>query len=153
MCLRFVFLLITRVASGLRLSRREEMWKTAEILIMRHQLAVDPAVPPSGILAGQPTDQGLDVPPGRRPASPAAHGPGGPAEADDVTVPAHDRVRGNQQPQPLAPRFRYHAEQSREQCPVRPVQVRAARLPPLQDGELVAQDQDLCGLPRLLTPG
>ncbi len=32
------------------------------------------------------------------------------------------------------------------------VQVRAARLPPLQDGELVAQDQDLCGLPRLLTP-
>jgi hypothetical protein len=26
------------------------------------------------------------------------------------------------------------------------------RLPPLQDGELVAQDQDLCGLPTLLTP-
>jgi putative transposase len=40
MCLRFVFLLITRLASGLRLSQREETWKTAEILIMRHQLAV-----------------------------------------------------------------------------------------------------------------
>ena len=40
MCLRFVFLLITRVAAGLRLSRREELWKTAEILILRHQLAV-----------------------------------------------------------------------------------------------------------------
>jgi putative transposase len=40
MCLRFVFLLVTRVAAGLRLSRREEMWKTAEILILRHQLAV-----------------------------------------------------------------------------------------------------------------
>ena len=40
MCLRFVFLLITRVAAGLRLSRRKEMWKTAEILILRHQLAV-----------------------------------------------------------------------------------------------------------------
>ena len=40
MCLRFVFLLITRVASWLRLSRREEVWKTAEILILRHQLAV-----------------------------------------------------------------------------------------------------------------
>jgi hypothetical protein len=51
------------------------------------------------------------------------------------------------------PRFRYHAEQGREQCPVRPGQVRAAQLPSLQDGELVAQDQDLCGLPRLLTPG
>jgi transposase InsO family protein len=40
MCLRFVFLLITRVAACLRLSRREETWKTAEILILRHQLAI-----------------------------------------------------------------------------------------------------------------
>src|ERR1035437_6567530 len=40
MCLRFVFLLITQVAAGLRLPRREEMWKTAEILILRHQLSV-----------------------------------------------------------------------------------------------------------------
>ena len=40
MCLRFVFLLITRTASWLRLSRREEAWKTAEILILRHQLTV-----------------------------------------------------------------------------------------------------------------
>jgi len=40
MCLRFVFLLITRVAAWLRLSRREEAWKTAEILILRHQVAV-----------------------------------------------------------------------------------------------------------------
>ena len=35
-----MFLLITRVAARLRLSRREEMWKTAEILILRHQLSV-----------------------------------------------------------------------------------------------------------------
>src|SRR6266576_3832419 len=40
MCLRFVLLLITRVASWLRLSQREEAWQTAEILILRHQLAV-----------------------------------------------------------------------------------------------------------------
>jgi putative transposase len=40
MCLRFVFLLITRVAAWLRLSRHEEAWKTAEITILRHQLAV-----------------------------------------------------------------------------------------------------------------
>ena len=38
MCFRLVFLLITRVAAWLRLSRREETWKTAEILILRHQL-------------------------------------------------------------------------------------------------------------------
>jgi hypothetical protein len=36
MCLRFVFHLITRLVAGLRLSRREEIWKTAEILILRH---------------------------------------------------------------------------------------------------------------------
>src|ERR1022692_805986 len=40
MCLRFVFLLITRLAAGLRLSRREEIWNTAAILILRHQLAI-----------------------------------------------------------------------------------------------------------------
>ena len=40
MCLRFVFLLITRLAAWLRLSRRTETWKTAEILLLRHQLAV-----------------------------------------------------------------------------------------------------------------
>ena len=40
MCLRFVFLLVTRVITWLRLSRREETWKTAEILLLRHQLTV-----------------------------------------------------------------------------------------------------------------
>jgi putative transposase len=40
MCLRFVFLLVTQLAASLWLSRREEAWKTAEILILRHQLAV-----------------------------------------------------------------------------------------------------------------
>ena len=40
MCLRFLFLLITRLTGWLRLSGREETWKTAEILILRHQLAV-----------------------------------------------------------------------------------------------------------------
>jgi hypothetical protein len=34
MCLRFVFLLITLLAGWLRLSRREEAWRTAEILIL-----------------------------------------------------------------------------------------------------------------------
>src|SRR5271166_4961858 len=40
MCLRFAFLLITRMTSWLRLSRREGAWQAAEILILRHQLAV-----------------------------------------------------------------------------------------------------------------
>src|ERR1019366_6109043 len=46
MCLRFVFLLATRLAAWLRLSRREETWKTAEILILRHQVAVLQRRPP-----------------------------------------------------------------------------------------------------------
>jgi putative transposase len=40
MCLRFAFLLTARVVSWLRLSQREDTWKTAEIMIWRHQLAV-----------------------------------------------------------------------------------------------------------------
>jgi hypothetical protein len=43
------------VASWLRLSRREEAWKTAEILILRHQLAVlqrRAATPPERELGG-----------------------------------------------------------------------------------------------------
>src|SRR5450755_2496527 len=40
MCLRLVFLLITRVAAGLRLARRKKTRNIAEILILRHQLAV-----------------------------------------------------------------------------------------------------------------
>jgi hypothetical protein len=39
MCLRFIFLLTTRLAVWPRLTRREETCKTAEILILRHQLA------------------------------------------------------------------------------------------------------------------
>jgi hypothetical protein len=39
MCLRFAFLLITRMISWLRLSRRKRAWQAAEILILRHQLA------------------------------------------------------------------------------------------------------------------
>jgi putative transposase len=35
-----VFLLITRMTSWLQLSRREEACQTAEILLLRHQLAV-----------------------------------------------------------------------------------------------------------------
>jgi hypothetical protein len=40
MCLRFVFPLIPRTTSWLRLSRRKEAWQTAEILLLCHQLTV-----------------------------------------------------------------------------------------------------------------
>jgi hypothetical protein len=39
-CLRFVFLLAVQIPAWLRLSRRPPTWKDAEILLLRHQLAV-----------------------------------------------------------------------------------------------------------------
>jgi hypothetical protein len=36
MCLRFVFLLVTRLAAWSWLCWREESWKDAEILLLRH---------------------------------------------------------------------------------------------------------------------
>src|SRR5215470_1960916 len=38
--LKLIFLVVTRGVSLLRLSRREWWWKDAEILMVRHQLAV-----------------------------------------------------------------------------------------------------------------
>ncbi|HYX62539.1 MAG TPA: hypothetical protein VE888_26380, partial [Streptosporangiaceae bacterium] len=38
--LKLIFLVVSRAVSLLRLSRREPWWKDAEILILRHQLAV-----------------------------------------------------------------------------------------------------------------
>jgi hypothetical protein len=40
MCLRFVYLLVVGAFSWLRLVGREECWKDAEILLLRHQLGV-----------------------------------------------------------------------------------------------------------------
>jgi transposase len=39
-CLRLLFLFIARLFAWLRLTRREESWKSAEILLLRHQLTV-----------------------------------------------------------------------------------------------------------------
>jgi putative transposase len=40
MCLRFVYLLVVGAFSWLRFAGREECWKDAEILLLRHQLGV-----------------------------------------------------------------------------------------------------------------
>jgi hypothetical protein len=53
----------------------------------------------------------------------------------------------------VAAGFRYRADQGREQRAVRPRQLGAGRRLALQDQELVAEDQDLGDLPRILTPG
>jgi hypothetical protein len=40
MCLRFVYLIVVSVFSWMRLAHRQGAWKDAEILLLRHQLAV-----------------------------------------------------------------------------------------------------------------
>src|SRR5450755_4613370 len=58
MCLRFMFLLTTRLAAWLRLARREERWKTAEILILQppaRRTATAAAAPPEAGLGGPGT--------------------------------------------------------------------------------------------------
>jgi transposase len=40
MCLRFIYLFIVSAFSWMRLARRESAWKDAEIMLLRHQLAV-----------------------------------------------------------------------------------------------------------------
>jgi hypothetical protein len=60
MCLWFAFLLTARVLSWLRLSQREGTWKTAEILILCHQLAVLQRQQPVGCQNScRPSDLGL----------------------------------------------------------------------------------------------
>jgi hypothetical protein len=108
------------------------------------QLPVDPAVAPAGFSRASRRTRALMF---RRVAGRSCLAwTWRPSGGGRCRLPAQDRVWGNQQMQLLAAGFRYHAEQGRQECPVRPVQLRAARLLPLQDGELMAQDQDLCGL-------
>jgi hypothetical protein len=65
----------------------------------------------------------------------------GPAAAQQVAVPAQDRVRGDDQTQSSAARFGYHTEQHRDDRAIGPVRPRTFPYRgelALQDGQLVA---------------
>jgi len=49
--LKLMFLVVTRAVSVMGLSRREEWWKDAEILMLRHQLAL-PCASGRGLIRG-----------------------------------------------------------------------------------------------------
>src|ERR1035437_9522977 len=111
MCLRLVFLLITRLAAGLRLSRRAETWKTAEILLLppARRPATAAAAPPEAELGGP----GPPRDPAQRDTQSAAPEPAAAGH------PRHDRA--------LAPRHRppplgrqVHARQDRPAGPAGP---------------------------------
>ena len=82
--LRFAFLLITRMTSWLRLSRREEAWQTAEIVILRYQLAV---------LQGRQPGRQVDPRQGRPAGDPPDHQDPGP-----VAGPREPRMGISQDP-------------------------------------------------------
>src|SRR5450755_2875952 len=105
MCLRFVFLLITRLAAWLRLSRREEAWKTAEIF--------DPAPPARGpaAAAAAPPETELGRPgPARGPARRDTHSP--PPRSAAAGHPGHDPSLAPRH-HPAPPCGAVHARQDR----------------------------------------
>src|SRR5450755_1250004 len=108
MCLRFVFLLITRLAAWLRLSRREEAWKTAEIFDPAPPArgpATPAAAPPEAELGGPGPARGTARRDTERPPPPAAAS--GHTEHDPSPAPRH-------RPPPLGGAV--HARQDRPAC-------------------------------------
>jgi hypothetical protein len=103
MYLRFVFHLITRVTAWLQLPRREESWKTAEILILRHQLAVLQRRQP------HPPEAELGGPgPARGPARPDTES--APPRAEAAGYPGYDRALASRH-RPLPLGRQVHARQ------------------------------------------
>lgn len=104
------------------------------------QFAVDLAVSPARIFLRQPADQGLDVSAGGR----SCHAWTWRTDDGGTMSRCQRRIVSGvtSSRSPWRRAFGHHAEQGRYECPLRPVQLRAARLPPLQDGEM-AQDQNL----------
>ena len=89
-----------------------------------------------------------------RPAAPAElRNDQCPAAADDVTMPAHDRFRVTSSRRPRRRALGITASRAASKARSAQFSRGATWPPPLQDGELMAKDQDLRGLPRILAPG
>ena len=71
-----------------------------EVLRRLHHPGCDTPIPPVGVLPDQTQHEGTDGTHRRWPARPIRCGPGGVPSGDQVAVPAQDRVRVDQQPQP-----------------------------------------------------
>src|SRR4051794_32470977 len=103
------------------------------------QLALDPPVAPTRILARKPRHQLPDLHPGRRPAGAPVRIP--PAACHQLAVPAQQRPRRHKRRSP--PRLpRQHPAERRQQRPISLRQLWPSDLP-LEHAELVAQQKDL----------
>src|SRR5262249_23886198 len=104
----------------------------------RAQLPDDTEVAPAAVLAREPEDERADRRVERRTARPPLRGR--PAVSDELAVPAHERLRRDEERRPRA--ARQDAAQRSKQQPVAPRQPRARDLT-AQDRQLVPQHDDL----------
>jgi hypothetical protein len=102
------------------------------------QFALDPLVAPAGILPCQADDQLLGSSIKRWTAGPTTGI--GPHSGDQAAVPAHQRLRLDEQARPAGPR--QHAANGSQQGPIGRLEPWSRNLA-AQHGELVAQHQDL----------
>ena len=115
------------------------------------EFSVDTPVAPARVLPSQPNDQPGDVVVGSWSARSLVLGFCGPASTEDVTPPAQDGLRRDDQSQACVPSPRDELEKRRDQRPVRPRHLWAGRRLALQNRELVTQKQNLSRLPRLIS--
>src|SRR5262249_51820938 len=110
------------------------------------ELALDAAIPPPGVLAGQAHDQLLAL--GARPGSPAPWSPGieRPLPTDQLSVPAQQCLRADQEGSPG--RTRKHAAEGAQKQTVSWLEAGPMDLA-FEDAELVAEGENLdlkCGI-------
>lgn len=110
---------------------------------------MDAAIPPAGILLGEPQDQGADGAQDPRPSRALRPGPGRMAACDQIAVPAQHRVRTHQQPHPAQHLDRHPMQQRRQERAIARGEphLLATKLA-LQHRDLMAQGEDL----RVLVP-
>ena len=110
----------------------------ADLVAKADEFAVDASVAPGGVLSGQADDQSAHA--GGNGGSTGPGRLGRPAAGEELSVPAQDRARCDEQPE-LAADGEQSAE-SGDHGSVGPAHKRPWR-PPSQHGELVAEDEDL----------
>ena len=115
------------------------------------EFTVDPPVPPCRILLRQPKYQAPGGTAGTRATRSFVLRLSSPATANDVPMPAQHRGRRDDQPSSGSTRTREDVEQDSDQCPVRPRDLRSGVNLSLHDRQLVAQEQNLGGLPGFIT--
>jgi hypothetical protein len=117
------------------------------------QFPRDPPIAPVLVVLGHAQHQVGDIAAGAWAPRLLTRGLRRPAPADEIAMPSQDRPRRDDQTQVAMDRPRDHRQQSREQSPVGPGQLRPSRGLSLQNGDLMPKKQDFRLFPRHRAPG